>query len=39
MNTATPSIETPAHHASVSFPPEYFQNREMSLLAFNRRVL
>ncbi|MDS4015752.1 MAG: RNA degradosome polyphosphate kinase, partial [Candidatus Accumulibacter sp.] len=39
MNTAVQPIENPPHQASVAFPPEYFQNREMSLLAFNRRVL
>ncbi|HMV06212.1 MAG TPA: polyphosphate kinase 1 [Accumulibacter sp.] len=39
MNTAVQPIETPLHQASAAFPPEYFQNREMSLLAFNRRVL
>ena len=39
MNIVATSTEPPPHQADVSFPPEYFQNREMSLLAFNRRVL
>jgi polyphosphate kinase len=39
MNIVATTTEPPPQQASTSFPPEYFQNREMSLLAFNRRVL
>ena len=38
MTTETPT-DLPAHKPTTAFPPDYFQNREMSLLAFNRRVL
>ncbi|WP_291994833.1 polyphosphate kinase 1 [Candidatus Accumulibacter sp. ACC003] len=39
MNIAATTTETPAQIASTGFPADYFQNREMGLLAFNRRVL
>ena len=39
MNIVATTSETPPLQAPAGFPPEYFQNREMSLLAFNRRVL
>ncbi|MCM8596026.1 polyphosphate kinase 1 [Accumulibacter sp.] len=39
MNLVATTSEAPARQAPASFPPEYFQNREMSLLAFQRRVL
>ena len=39
MTTEAPTADTPAQQSPITFPPEYFQNREMSLLAFNRRVL
>jgi polyphosphate kinase len=39
MNIVATTSETPPLQTPTAFPPEYFQNREMSLLAFNRRVL
>jgi polyphosphate kinase len=39
MNIVATTTETLPIQAPTGFPPEYFQNREMSLLAFNRRVL
>ena len=42
MTTVTLTTETLPHEAATAstvFPPEYFLNREMGLLAFNRRVL
>ena len=42
MTTVTPTTDTLPHEAATAstiFPPEYFLNREMGLLAFNRRVL
>jgi polyphosphate kinase len=39
MNIVATTSETPSLQTPTAFPPEYFQNREMSLLAFNRRVL
>ncbi|MEF8699980.1 MAG: polyphosphate kinase 1 [Candidatus Accumulibacter sp. UW26] len=39
MNIVATSTETPSPQAATGFPPEYFLNREMGLLAFNRRVL
>ncbi|WP_374682672.1 polyphosphate kinase 1 [Accumulibacter sp.] len=39
MNTAATPTEAPLNKATDGFPSDYFQNREMGLLAFNRRVL
>ena len=39
MNIVATTTEMPPPQPATGFPPEYFQNREMSLLAFNRRVL
>jgi len=39
MNTVATPTETSLTKATDGFPSDYFQNREMGLLAFNRRVL
>ena len=39
MNIAATPTENPVSKPAAGFPADYFQNREMGLLAFNRRVL
>ncbi|HMW17473.1 MAG TPA: polyphosphate kinase 1 [Accumulibacter sp.] len=39
MTTDSQTSETPTVHSPSGFPADYFQNREMGLLGFNKRVL